>query len=156
MGEFKQPAVFHGLTEFGAMAGRSLGTSDWIDVTQDRVDMFAESTDDQQWIHVDAERAASGPFGATIAHGYFTLSLIPSMLRQIYRLEGVRMSVNYGANHVRFPSVVPVGSRLRANARLITLESSDRGSKATIAVEIERDGGDKPVCVAEIIYMYVA
>ncbi len=112
-----EPQVFTSAPELRAAVGQELGVSDWLEVDQKRIDLFADATGDHQWIHVDPERAAEGPFGSTIAHGYLTLSLLPALVPQILRVEGVRMGVNYGTDKVRFPAPVPVGSRLRAPGR---------------------------------------
>jgi len=136
-------------------AGDEYGPSSWIDVTQERIDAFADATDDHQWIHVDPERAATGPFGTTIGHGYLTLSLLPAMSYEVVpRQEGGGMSVNYGLNRVRFPAPVPSGSRVRGTFRVESIDESDWGFQATMSATIERDGGDKPVCVAELIFRY--
>ena len=129
--------------------GDTFGPSSWIEVGQDRIDAFADATEDHQWIHVDRERAAAGPFGGTIGHGYLTLSLLPAMTE-----EGVGMSINYGLNKVRFPAPVPSGSRVRGTFRVEAVEESDWGHQATMTATIEREGGDKPVCVAEIVFRH--
>lgn len=128
--------------------GEQLGSSAWLEVDQQQVNLFADATGDHQWIHVDQERAKAGPFGGTIAHGYLTLSLLPVLLQQIYRVEGARMVVNYGLNKVRFPAPVPVGSRLRATAMLTDAKAVDGGVQAEVTTTIEIDGGAKPACVA--------
>jgi acyl dehydratase len=134
-------------------AGDEFGPSSWIEVTQERIQAFADATEDQQWIHVDPERAAQGPFGGTIGHGYLTLSLVPAMSYEVLpRPEGAGMGINYGLNKVRFPAPVPSGSRVRGTFRLVEREEADWGTQATWAVTIERDGGDKPVCVAEVVF----
>ena len=136
-------------------AGDEYGPSSWLDVTQKRIDAFADATDDHQWIHVDPERAATGPFGTTIGHGYLTLSLLPAMSYEVVpRQEGGGMSVNYGLNKVRFPAPVPSGSRVRGTFRVESIDESDWGFQATMSATVERDGGDKPVCVAELIFRY--
>ena len=134
--------------------GDVFGPSSWIDVPQERVDAFADATDDHQWIHVDPERAKEGPFGGTIAHGYLTLSLLPSASYEVVPRQGGRMSINYGLNRVRFPAPVPVGSRVRATFEVVGFENEDWGGQATMKATIEREGGDKPVCVAEIVFRY--
>jgi acyl dehydratase len=154
-----QPRVFTSADELRAAVGEELGTSDWLEIDQKRIDLFAEATGDHQWIHTDPERAAGGPFGSTIAHGYLTLSLLPLLTPQVLAVEGVRMGVNYGTNKVRFPAPVPVGSRLRASARLagVTDVAALGGGAAvqlTVLVTIEREDGDKPVCVAESVSRY--
>lgn len=143
--------TFSGIAEFAAALGTHLGYSDWRTLTQDQVDLFAEATDDHQWIHTDCDRARQGPFGGPIAHGHLTLSLVPSFLREIYRVEGLAMVINYGSNRVRFPSVVPVGSSLRAGAELIGVDRTQQGAQATARVTIEVAGTEKPACVAEIV-----
>jgi acyl dehydratase len=133
--------------------GDEFGPSSWIEVDQERIDAFAEATGDHQWIHVDPERAAQGPFGQTIGHGYLTLSLIPAMSYELLpRAEGGGMGINYGLNKVRFPAPVPSGSKVRGTFRLLEREDADWGSQATWQVTLERDGGDKPVCVAEVVF----
>jgi acyl dehydratase len=134
--------------------GDVYGPSGWIEVTQDRIDAFAEATDDHQWIHVDPARAKDGPFGSTIAHGYLTLALLPAASYEVVPRQGGSMSINYGLNRVRFPAPVPVGSRLRASFEVIDLDEQDWGGQATMQATIERDGADKPVCVAEIVFRY--
>ncbi|MBY8878588.1 MaoC family dehydratase [Actinacidiphila acidipaludis] len=146
-----QPRVFASIDELRAAVGEQLGWTDWLEIDQKRIDQFAEATGDHQWIHVDPERAAQGPFGTTIAHGYLTLSLIPSLTPQLFRVEGIRMGVNYGVNKVRFPAPVPVGSRLRATAVVAELTEAGGGVQLVTRVTIEREGGDKPVCVAETV-----
>ncbi|AEW93281.1 MULTISPECIES: MaoC family dehydratase [Streptomycetaceae] len=143
--------VFASVEELRAAVGEDLGPSPWLPVEQKRVDLFAEATGDHQWIHVDPEKAARGPFGGTIAHGYLTLSLIPALMPELMRVEGVRMGVNYGVNKVRFPAPVPVGSHLRASARISEVTEVDGGVQLVTQVTIEREGGTKPVCVAETV-----
>jgi acyl dehydratase len=143
--------TFHNLDELKAVVGTHMGESDWRTVTQREVDLFAEATGDNQWIHVDPERAKSGPFGTTVAHGYLTLSLIPQMVWTIYTVEGIGMSLNYGVNKVRFPAPLPVGSRIRASVDLISLEPGGGGFQEILRVTVEREGGDKPVCVADTV-----
>jgi acyl dehydratase len=147
--------TFAGLDEFEKAAGTHLGHSDWHTITQEQVNLFAEATGDHQWIHVDPQRAATGPYGTTIAHGYLTVSLIPMLLEEIYRVDGLAMAINYGSNKVRLPSPVPVGSRVRAAAELLELKAGGPGVHATVRVTIEREGGDKPACVAETISVLV-
>ena len=134
-------------------AGDTYGPSSWIDVTQERIDGFAEVTGDHQWIHVDPERAKDGPFGTTIAHGYLTLSLLPVASYEVVPRQG-GMGINYGLNRVRFPAPVPVGSRVRATFEVLGVEEQDWGGQATMQATVEREGGDKPVCVAEIVFRY--
>ena len=137
------------LAELAALEGQVIGTSDWVVVDQSHIDHFAQATDDVQWIHVDPVRAAAGPFGTTVAHGFLTLSLLSRLFAGAIALDDVRMSLNYGLNRVRFPSPVPVGSRLRAVCVLAAHEPMDGGAQLTVAVTVEREGGAKPVCVAE-------
>ncbi|GLX02868.1 MaoC family dehydratase [Microtetraspora sp. NBRC 16547] len=148
--------VFSGLDELVRARGEVLGTSDWITVEQERVDGFADATGDHQWIHVDVERAKDGPFGGTIAHGFLTLSLLPVFFQQIYRVDGVRMAVNYGLNKVRFPAPVRVGSKVRATSRLAEVTLMDGAAQAVLSTSIEAEGADKPVCVAESVVRYFA
>jgi acyl dehydratase len=139
----------HGLDELAALAGTTLGPTGWHEVTQDQVNTFADATGDHQWIHTDPERAAAGPFGSTIAHGYLTLSLIIPLWSDLLDLRDIRTRVNYGLNKVRFPAPVPVGSKVRARVTLKDVEEVAGGLQNTLAVTIEREGGDKPVCIAE-------
>lgn len=142
--------TFETLAELAAQAGQEVVVSDWVQITQDRINQFADATGDHQWIHVDVERAKTGPFGAPIAHGFLTLSLIPGFFDASLVVTQVRMGVNYGLNKVRFVSPVPVNSRLRARIALLKAESIDNNGLQTIwTVTIEREGVDKPVCVAE-------
>jgi acyl dehydratase len=144
--------VFHGLEEILAAKGSVLGSSAWVTVDQDRIDAFAGATGDHQWIHVDAERAAAGPFGTTIAHGYLTLSLLPSFMVGVYRVEGARMAVNYGLNKVRFITPVRVGSRLRGSTELLDVQSLDEASAQLVfRTTVEIEGDERPACVAETV-----
>ena len=136
--------------------GTKLGYSDWLEITQERIDRFADATDDHQWIHVDPERAAKGPFGTTVAHGYLTLSLVSALLPRLVEVDEVSMSINYGTNRVRFPSPVAVGSRVRASSEIVAVEDVPGGVQATFLTTIDRDGGEKPCCVAESIIRYLA
>ena len=147
--------TFDGLDELGAAVGEQLGQSDWHEITQAQVNLFAEATGDHQWIHVDPERAKDGPFGQTIAHGYLTLSLLPVLVAEIYRVDGVSMGLNYGTNKVRFPAPVPVGSKVRASAQLVELTPIAIGTQAVVRVTIEIEGGSKPACVADVAWVYV-
>ncbi|MFJ2651403.1 MaoC family dehydratase [Streptomyces sp. NPDC087420] len=149
-----EPRIFTSAEELRAGVGERLGHSDWLEIDQKRIDLFADATGDHQWIHVDPERAAAGPFGTTIAHGYLTLSLLPVFVPQIIAVENVTMGVNYGTNKVRFPAPVPVGSRLRASAVLQSVEEAGGGVQLTALVTVEREGGTKPVCVAESVSRY--
>lgn len=147
--------IFTSADELRAAVGEPLGPSDWLEVDQKRIDLFAEATGDHQWIHVDPELAAAGPFGTTIAHGYLTLSLLPALVPQVMRVEDMRMGLNYGTNKVRFPSPVPAGSRLRATAVLKEVtDVGGGGVQMTAVVTVEREGGEKPVCVAESVSRY--
>jgi acyl dehydratase len=134
--------------------GDEYGPSSWIDVDQAKIDAFADATGDHQWIHVDPEKAAQGPFGQTIGHGYLTLSLLPVMSYEVVPRQDGGMAINYGLNKVRFPAPVPSGSRVRGTFRVVEIEQHDWGHQATMAATIERDGGDKPVCVAELVFRY--
>ncbi|MFG2476895.1 MaoC family dehydratase [Streptomyces fagopyri] len=149
-----EPRKFATVDELRAAVGEQLGYSDWVEIEQKRIDLFAEATGDHQWIHVDPERSASGPFGTTIAHGYLTLSLLPLFGPQLISVEGVRLGVNYGTNKVRFPAPVPVGSRLRATATITGVDDVTGGVQMSLAFTVEREGGDKPVCVAESVSRY--
>ncbi len=138
--------------ELAKAVGEQLGYSEWHTVDQDRVNGFADATGDHQWIHVDPERAKAGPFGTTIGHGFLTLSLVPVLVGEVYRVDGVRMGINYGLDKVRFPAPLPVGSRVRAGVELLSADPSpDGGTQVKCKVTIEREGGDKPVCVAETL-----
>ncbi|WOF24774.1 MaoC family dehydratase [Microbacterium betulae] len=147
--------VIDGLDELDGAIGTHLGWSGWFEVTQERIDAFAELTGDRQWIHVDPERAARGPFGTTIAHGYLVLALVPSLSAQIYTIAGLRMVVNYGAGRVRFPAPTPAGSRVRVGVELVSLTATPRGHQLVERVTVEREGGGKPVCVAETVALLV-
>ncbi|MGO8904354.1 MAG: MaoC family dehydratase [Solirubrobacteraceae bacterium] len=138
-----------GLDEIKAHVGKELGVSDWLLVTQETIDQFAEVTGDHQWIHVDVERAKQSPFGGTIAHGYFTLSLAPRFSYDLFSFEGLAFGVNYGLNRVRFPAPMPVGGRVRMRAKLASVEEIAGGAQLTTELTFEREGGEKPVCVAE-------
>jgi acyl dehydratase len=140
---------FERLADLQPLVGQEIGLSDWIGVDQRRIDQFAEATGDHQWIHVDPVRAAAGPFKTTIAHGFLTLSLLPEMFASAFEVGDTRMGVNYGLNRVRFPSPVPVGSRLRGIFKLLAYEPLDGGAQLAIEVTMEREGSAKPVCVAE-------
>jgi len=140
-----------GLDELKQAEGEELGVSDWHRITQADIDTFADVTGDHQWIHVDPERAKDTPFGGTIAHGYFTLSLAPRFTEQVMKLDGFAMAINYGLNKVRFPSPVPVDSDVRMRARLAELSEIPGGAQMIMELTFERDGGEKPVCVAESV-----
>ena len=143
------------LADLPSLKGQELGTSDWYEVTQDAVNLFADATGDHQWIHVDVERAKKeSPFGGPIAHGYLTLSLLVPLVSQTYTVTDAKMGVNYGLNKVRFPAPVPVGSKVRARVTLKDVEEVAGGLQLTLAAVIEREGGDKPVCIAEPVYRF--
>ena len=147
--------IINGIEELKAKVGEHFGYSDWLEITQEQVNLFADATGDHQWIHVDPERAKKeSPFGGPIAHGYLTLSLGPKLLPQIMQVQGVKMGVNYGANKVRFPSPVPVGAKLRAGASLAEVEDVAGGVQVTMDVTFEVDGAPKPACVAQILLRY--
>jgi acyl dehydratase len=140
---------FARLADLAALEGQEIGVSDWVAVDQARIDRFARATGDAQWIHVDPVRAAAGPFGTPVAHGFLTLSLLPELFASAFAIADVRMGLNYGLERVRFPSPVPVGSRLRALCRLKTFAAIAGGAQLTTSVTVEREGGAKPACVAE-------
>jgi len=147
--------VFNGIPELEPAVGTHLGWSDWHTVTQAQIDRFAEATGDYQWIHVDVDRAKEGPFGGPIAHGYLTLSVVPKLVAEVYRIDGVKMGVNYGADRLRFPSPVPVGSKLRAGVELLGVKPIVFGYQIASRVTIEREGGDKPACVVDMLAVVV-
>ncbi|MGH7609736.1 MAG: MaoC family dehydratase [Candidatus Dormibacteria bacterium] len=140
--------------ELLGLVGSDLGTGRWQEVSQDQVNLFADATHDHQWIHIDPERARSGPFGQTIAHGFLTLALLPDLLRSVLRVEGARLGVNYGLNRVRFPAPVPVGSRIRARAELLEATPFEGGVQIVVKTTVEVEGRSKPACVAETISRY--
>ena len=147
--------VFEHPSALAASIGKSLGHSDWLAITQQRIDQFADATGDHQWIHVDPERAKAGPFGACIAHGYLTQSLVNHFLPQILEVRGIAMGVNYGSDRVRFPAPVRVGSRIRGRGELIAVETTrDGGVQAVVRVTVEIEGGDRPGCVIDTISRY--
>jgi acyl dehydratase len=146
--------IIEGIDGLKAKKGEHLGYSDWLEITQERVNEFAEATGDHQWIHVDPERAKAGPFGGPIAHGYLTISLAPMLLPQVMRVDGIQMGVNYGINKLRFPSPVPVGANLRVGAVLADVEDIAGGAQVTIDLTFEVEGKDKPSCVAQAVYRY--
>ena len=145
--------VFTTFEEIEAATGETIGTTEWAEITQDRVDQFADATGDHQWIHVDVERAKEGPFGGTIAHGYLTLSLIPWLSAQVLGLETPGAKLNYGVNKVRFPSPLPVGSRIRAHVKVVDVADVPAGKQVTFGWAIEIEGGTKPACVAETVVL---
>ncbi|MCH7709885.1 MAG: MaoC family dehydratase [Myxococcales bacterium] len=147
--------VFDTPADLKNAVGKQLGVSDWLEIDQQRIDKFADATGDHQWIHVDPERAKNGPFGATIAHGYLTQSLVNYFLPQIVEVHGISMGVNYGANRIRFPAPVRVGSRIRGSAELLGVEETkDGGVQATIRVTVEIEGSERPGCVIDTISRY--
>jgi acyl dehydratase len=149
------PTVFARPEDLEQSVGKHLGESDWLEITQDRIDRFAEATGDRQWIHVDPERARNGPFGRCIAHGYLTQSLVNHFLPQIVRVDGIAMGINYGADRLRFPAPVPVGSRVRGSADLLEVQRIPDGAvQAKFRVSVEIEGSDKPGCVIETIARY--
>jgi acyl dehydratase len=149
--------TFESVAELAAAKGDSIGHSDWVTITQKDVNLFADATGDHQWIHVDPDRAAKGPFGGTIAHGFMTLSLLPRLLHQIYAVNGIKLAINYGLNKVRFPAPVPVGSKIRAKSSLVDVEDLGNGAvQATLSTTVEIEGSSKPACVAESIVRYIS
>ncbi|WP_066949014.1 MaoC family dehydratase [Microtetraspora fusca] len=146
-----------GLDEIKALAGKDLGHSGWLEITQERVNTFADATDDHQWIHIDPDRAKDGPFGGTIAHGYLTLSLVIPLFNELLHIRGVKMSVNYGLDKVRFPSPVKVGARIRLGATVASVEDvPGDGVQMSLDFTVEIEGADKPACVARTIYRHYA
>ena len=148
--------VFEDLNEFAAALGSQLGPTDWLEIGQDRVNLFADATDDHQWIHVDPARAADGPFGGTIAHGLLTLSLLPHFSHDLYRVEGITLAVNYGYNKVRFITPVKVGARIRARGEITEIKQLDGAVQATTTITVEIEDSEKPAAVAESIVRYIA
>ncbi|WP_326834062.1 MaoC family dehydratase [Amycolatopsis rhabdoformis] len=148
--------VFENIDEFAAAAGEHLGESAWLTVTQERVQQFADATDDHQWIHLDTDKAAAGPFGTTIAHGFLTLSLLPHFGSQVYRVDGLKMGINYGLNKVRFPQPVKVGAKVRGSADLLEVTDVTGGKQAVVRWTVEIDGEAKPACVAEFVARLIA
>jgi len=142
---------FDRLADLRPLVGQHVADSDWITIDQHRIDLFADATGDHQWIHVDPARAAAGPFGTTVAHGFLTLSLLPEMAASAFALNDIRMGVNYGLNRVRFMAPVPVGSRLRGRFKLLAYEPIEGGAQITMEVTMEREGSAKPVCIAESV-----
>jgi len=146
--------VFRHPSELAARVGEHLGYSDWLEIDQQRINLFADATGDHQWIHVDPERAKDGPFGKCIAHGYLTLSLVNFFLPQIIDVQGVRMGVNYGCDKVRFPAPVPVGSRVRGGGELVAVEEIKGAVQSVVRVSVEVEGADRPACVVDTISRY--
>lgn len=149
------PRTFNSISELTAAIGEDLGYGDWLEVTQERIDAFADATGDHQWIHVDPERANDGPFGATVAHGYLTLSLLPLLAGDIFTVNGPKLVINYGLNRVRFPSPVKVGSRIRANAEIVSIDDSPAGVTMVVRSTVQIDGVEKPACVAANVRVLV-
>ena len=147
---------FASLDEFVAANGETLGVSEWHKITQEQFNAFADATGDHQWIHVDVERAASGPFGTTIAHGYLTVALLPVMMMEIYRIENLAMGINYGLDRVRFPAPVLAGSQIRGEATLTNIRQTHLGSLAHIRIRVEIDGQSKAACVADTLSLFVS
>ena len=147
--------VLDGIEAVQKAAGSHLGYSDWLEITQERIDQFADATGDHQWIHVDPERAKDGPYGTTIAHGYLTMSLSNFFLPQVVEVQGFALGINYGVNKVRFPAPVPVGSRVRAGVQLSAVEPIDGGVQTVMLITIEVDGGVKPACIIEAVSRYL-
>jgi acyl dehydratase len=149
--------TFQSVAELSAVKGEEIGHSDWVTITQQDVNLFADATGDHQWIHVDPDRAAAGPFGTTIAHGFMTLALLPRLMHEIYTVDGIKLAVNYGLNKVRFPSPVPVGSKVRARSSLVEVDELGNGAvQATLSTTVEIEGAAKPACVAESIVRYIS
>jgi acyl dehydratase len=146
--------IVNGIDDLKERAGEHLGFSEWLEVTQDRIGTFADATGDHQWIHTDPERAKSGPFGVTIAHGYLTLALLIPLWTELLEVRGISMSINYGLNKVRFPAPVPVGSKIRLSATLTAVNDVRGGVEAVVDAVLEREGAAKPACVAQAIYRY--
>ena len=145
--------VFANLEELAAAKGEHLGHGGWHEITQAEINLFADATGDHQWIHVDPERAAQGPFGSTIAHGYLTVSMLPMLATSIYHVEGLTMGLNYGINRLRFPSPVPVDSRIRATATLKEVSDIPIGTQVVIGFVVEIEGVEKPACIADVVYV---
>jgi acyl dehydratase len=147
--------VFNDLSEFATAQGSQVGPTEWMEISQDRVNLFADATDDHQWIHVDPQKAASGPFGGTIAHGLLTLSLLPHFSHQLYRVDNIAMAINYGYNKVRFITPVKVGAKVRARGELTSVNRLEGAVQATTTITVEIEGSDKPAAVAESIVRYL-
>ena len=146
---------FPSVASLTGAVGTVLGPGPWLEIDQDRVDLFADATGDHQWIHVDPERAAGGPFGGTIAHGYLTLSMLPVLMKDLYAVDGVKLGINYGLNKVRFPAPVRVGSKVRLTAEIASVDEIPGGVQMVLRSTVEADGTDKPVCVAESVVRYL-
>jgi len=148
--------TFESLDALVAAKGEELGTSSWVEITQEAVNLFADATGDHQWIHVDVDKAKAGPFGGTIAHGFMTLSLLPRLMHEIYTVKGIKLAINYGLNKVRFPSPVPVGSKVRATSTLVDAENVGNDTvQLTVSTVIAIEGAAKPACVAESVLRYI-
>ncbi|AOP55406.1 MAG: MaoC family dehydratase [Brevibacterium aurantiacum] len=147
--------TLNGIDEITSLVGTELGSSEWTTIDQDAINTFADVTDDHQWIHIDEERAAEGPYGATIVHGFFTLSLIPKFSSEIFTIEGVSIRVNYGLNKVRFAQPVPVGSRLRGTVSVNEVIPGDKGTQVILKHVIEIEGQERPACIAEVVTLLV-
>jgi acyl dehydratase len=148
--------VINGIDEMKTLVGEHMGYSDWHEVTQEQVNQFADATGDHQWIHIDVEKAKEGPFGRTIAHGYFTISLAPVLMGEVVRTEGVSMGVNYGINKLRFPAPLPVGEKVRMGAKLVDVTDIAGGVQTAYELTFEVEGQEKPACVAEVLYRVYA
>lgn len=147
--------VFEGVEGIRAQLGQHLGFGDWVTVTQERIDQFAEATGDHQWIHVDVEKAKTGPYGKTIAHGLLTLSMMGVLRGDLFRWEGFKMGVNYGYEKIRFPTPVPVGSRVRLGAKVLAVEAIPNGAQTTMELTVEVEGAGKPACVSQMIFRHM-
>ncbi|MCW2876769.1 MAG: Enoyl-CoA hydratase [Sphaerisporangium sp.] len=148
--------IFVNLNELKAATGEHLGYTEWRQITQEQVDLFADATDDHQWIHVDVERAKDGPFGGPIAHGFLSLALLPSFMTQLFRVDGLKMGINYGLNKVRFPAPVPVGAKIRAGAELLEVKDTPAGTLSSLRITVELEGQTKPACVAETLSLFIS
>ena len=148
--------TFESVADLAAAAGETIGQSDWVTVSQEEVNLFADATGDHQWIHVDPERAKDGPFGTTIAHGYMTLSLLPRMQHDMYTVKGIKLAINYGLNKVRFPKPVTVGASIRVGGEIAAFEHTKQGAQVVVKYTIEIKGEDKPACVAETVRVLVS
>jgi acyl dehydratase len=144
----------NGIEDLKGLVGQHLGYSEWMEIDQQRVNRFADATDDHQWIHVDPERARSGPFGGPIAHGYLTLSLVPHLIQQVWTVDGISMGLNYGCNKVRFPAPVPVGAEVRLGATVAEVTEVEGGAQVVLDVVLEVKDAPKPSCVAQVVYRY--
>ncbi|HET6215125.1 MAG TPA: MaoC family dehydratase [Micromonosporaceae bacterium] len=143
--------TYESIVDLRRAVGTDLGYSDWLEIDQQRINQFADATGDHQWIHINPEAAAAGPFGSTVAHGFLTLSLLPVLVAGRFTVDGAKMGVNYGVNKVRFPAPVPVGSRVRGRLELLSVDDVEGGVQVVYKVTVEREGGEKPVCVAEAV-----